>query len=142
MKTDDTPGQHPENAATSPAKPSILLVDDDDNFRTIVEMNLKKLGYAVSAAGSAVEATDIAKQNSEIQLLITDFSMPGMNGVELARQIQRILPHVKVLAISGFTQKVAAGTGVWPDSIHFLQKPFLLEHFLFNLRHIGHDEGS
>jgi CheY-like chemotaxis protein len=115
---------HSEIARTAMDTLSILLVDDDPNFRMIVEFNLQRLGYAVSVAGGAEEAIEIATQNKEFQLLITDVAMPGMNGIELARQIQRILPRVKVLAISGFPSKVVAGMGVLPDSIHFLQKPF------------------
>jgi YesN/AraC family two-component response regulator len=81
--------------------------------------------YAVSVAGSAQEAIEIVTQDEGIQLLITDVAMPGLNGVELAQQIRSIRPLIKVLSISGFSQKVVAGMGIWVDSVHFLQKPFL-----------------
>jgi len=102
----------------------VLLVDDDSNFRMIVHITLKKLGYAVSVAGSAEDAAEIAAQNKDIQLLMTDVAMPGMNGVELAEKIWEIQPHVKVLYISGFPLNAVAGMGVATGSVHFLQKPF------------------
>jgi CheY-like chemotaxis protein len=126
MNTDNTQVENSEPAAqTAPDMRSVLLVDDNPNFRMIVELNLQRMGYAVLAAGSAEEAIEIATQNNDIQLLITDVAMPGLNGVELAQQIRRIRPLIKVLSISGFPQKVVAGMGVWTDSLHFLQKPFM-----------------
>jgi CheY-like chemotaxis protein len=91
----------------------------------IVNFTLQKLGYGVSDTGSAEEAIEIATKNEDIQLLITDVEMPGMNGVELARKIREIRPRIKVLSTSGFPPKAVAGMGVATGSIHFLQKPFL-----------------
>ena len=102
----------------------VLLVDDDPNFRMIVYLSLKKLGYAVSVAGNAEEAVAIAAQNRDIQLLLTDVAMPGTNGVELAEKIREIRPHLKVLFISGFPLKTLEGMGVATDLVQFLQKPF------------------
>ncbi len=104
---------------------SVLVVDDDANFRMIIELNLKRMGYVVSVAASAEEAIEIATHDKDIQLLITDVAMPGLNGVEMAQHIRRIRPLIKVLSISGFPQKTVAGMGVWTDSVHFLQKPFM-----------------
>jgi CheY-like chemotaxis protein len=125
MNTDNT---HEENsdieAGVALDTYSVLLVDDDPNFRMIVEFNLKRLGYSVSAAGSGAEALRIAEQNRDIHLLITDVAMPGMDGVELARKILRIQPRMEVLYISGFPLRSIAGMGVATGSVHFLQKPF------------------
>jgi CheY-like chemotaxis protein len=126
VNTDKTLGEYTEKAGRLRTEThSVLIVDDNPNFRMIVHFNLKRLGYAVSETGSAEEAIEIATRNEEIELLITDVEMPGMNGVELARKIRNIRPGIKVLSTSGFPQKALAGMDVATGSIHFLQKPFL-----------------
>ena len=120
-----TSGQRSNTSTLADLKTcSVLLVEDDLNFRAIVQLFLKTLGHTVSVAGSGKEALEIAAQNKGVHLLITDFAMPGMNGVELARKIREILPLIKVLTISGFPLKVVTGTGAESDLGHFLQKPF------------------
>jgi CheY-like chemotaxis protein len=126
LLNDKTHGGHSDEAGRARRKTrSVLIVDDNPNFRMIVNFTLKNLGYGVLDTGSAEEAIEIATQNEDIQLLITDVEMPGMNGVELARKIREIRPGIKVLSTSGFPPKAVAGMGVATGSIHFLQKPFL-----------------
>jgi CheY-like chemotaxis protein len=123
MITEKTHAEYSDLAGRAgPKTHSVLIVDDNSNFRMLVQFNLKRLGYIVTDTGSAEEAIEIATHDRDIQLLITDVEMPGMNGLELARKIREILPQVKVLSISGFPPK---GAGVPGGSVHFLQKPFL-----------------
>jgi CheY-like chemotaxis protein len=125
MNTDNTHGGHSDKAGRAgPETHTVLVVDDNPHFRMIVEFNLKGLGYAVSDTGCAEEAIEIATQNKDIQLLITDVEMPGITGVELARKIVAVQPHVKVLYISGFPLKAEAAMDVAAGPVHFLQKPF------------------
>jgi DNA-binding NtrC family response regulator len=102
----------------------ILLVDDDPIFRAMTRLTLIQLGHSVSVAEDAKSAFEIAAQNKDIRLLIADVVMPGMNGVLLARNFRAILPHCKVLYISGYTRSTLAATGEPDDSAYFLQKPF------------------
>jgi DNA-binding NtrC family response regulator len=102
----------------------ILLVDDDPIFRSIARLTLIQLGHTVLVAGDARSAIEIAAQNKEIQLLITDIVMPGMNGVLLGRSFRAILPGCKVLYISGYPRSTLAATGESDDSAYFLRKPF------------------
>ena len=113
----------------------ILVVDDDQAFRIAIQHLLKKLGYAVSIADGGKAALEIAAQNKDIQLLITDLIMPGMTGVELAQKLQETNPRLPVLFTSGhlgmlFTsgnpRKTTAPMGVPADSANFLRKPFSL----------------
>jgi DNA-binding response OmpR family regulator len=102
----------------------ILVVDDDPNFLRIVHLSLQMRGYSVLAAGSAEAGADIAAQNQDIWLLITDVAMPGMSGAVLARKLQETHPKLHVLFISGFPLEAMAGMGLTTDARHFLQKPF------------------
>jgi len=111
----------------------ILLVDDNVPFRTAIYHLLKKLGYAVSVADGGKAALEVAARTKDIQLLITDLVMPGMNGVELAQKLQEADLRIAVLFISGhlgtiFTsgapRKTIAPMGIPADAANFLQKPF------------------
>jgi CheY-like chemotaxis protein len=76
-------------------------VDDDDIVRDIIQFGLEKLGYAVSSADSGRTALEVAAQNKDLQLLLTDVLMPGMNGVELAERVRKTHPDLRVLYVSG-----------------------------------------
>jgi two-component system, cell cycle sensor histidine kinase and response regulator CckA len=81
----------------------------------------------VICARDAREAlTALEEGRVPVDLLITDVMMPGMNGLELARQVGRLAPSLPVLFISGFTNGVLAERGILKDHVEFLQKPILL----------------
>ena len=103
-----------------PTPKTILLVDDDAGVQAIVSRNLKDY-YNILIASSGVEALQRSRDFAgEIQLLLTDFIMAGMNGVELASQITVQRPEIKVLLMSGY----ANGTLALNEGWHFLTKPF------------------
>ena len=107
-----TPGQ--------PTPKTILLVDDDAGVQATVSRNLKDY-YNILIASSGVEALQRSRDFAgEIHLLVTDFIMAGMNGVELASQITVQRPKIKVLLMSGY----ANGTLALNEGWHFLTKPF------------------
>src|SRR5579862_914928 len=68
---------------------TILVVDDIEDVRFLVSALLRSSGYECLAAANGVEALDVLKDHPEIRLVITDYDMPGMDGLELTRQIRR-----------------------------------------------------
>ena len=103
-----------------PTQKTILLVDDDAGVQASVSRNLKDY-YNILIASSGVEALQRSPDFAgEIHLLLTDFVMAGMNGVELASQITVQRPEIKVLLMSGY----ANGTLALNEGWHFLTKPF------------------
>ena len=100
---------------------TILLVDDDRAVRDVTASMLRDLGYIVLEAGSGGASLDLADRERNIDLVILDFAMPGMNGVEVARQLRARRPNLPVLLITGFADR-AAIEGVDPECI--LGKPF------------------
>ena len=106
---------------------TVLLVDDDAAVRGLVRQFLEMSGYLVLEAPDAGKAIDICRSHgSEIGLLITDISMPGVGGVELVGQLNSLRPNMKILFISGFSER---GEGVEPvqaGEAAFLQKPFTI----------------
>jgi len=81
---------------------TILFVEDDPEQRESVPRIIEKLGYLVTAADSASQALELIRQNpSGFDLVITDYDMPKITGLELARQLARILPGLPVIMVSG-----------------------------------------
>ena len=101
---------------------TILIVDDDPAILGLVSALLEDVGYHVLTAESG--PTGLARSRDfkgDIQLLLSDFQMPGMSGVDLATVITLDRPKIKVLLMSGF----AEGMLVLYEGWHFLAKPFI-----------------
>jgi len=103
---------------------TILLVDDEPLVRKATNRLLRSLGYTVLAAESGEVALALANQNlDDIDLVLTDVVMPEMNGLDLARELSRLSPSMKILFMSGFTDGVLAERGVLKPGVMYLQKP-------------------
>jgi PAS domain S-box-containing protein len=84
----------------------ILVAEDEPAIRAIVGTTLRRRGYRVLLAGSAEEALDLVNADEEaIDLLVTDASMPGMSGLELAQKLAARQPTLRVIVMSGFTEE-------------------------------------
>jgi len=111
-------------ADTSPYRRTVLVVDDESVIAETVAAILSQSGYAVTTAYDGPEALEIALL-SPPELLITDVSLPGMTGIELAITIRRIFPDCKVLLFSGHaaTAGLLAGAERAGHSFTLLSKP-------------------
>jgi PAS domain S-box-containing protein len=127
----------PPGTATSPADRSaaalavaggnetILVVEDDRLVRGYVLTQLRSLGYVTLEAANAAEALGIVKAGNEFDLLFTDVIMPGaMNGRELADELQKIKPGLKVLYTSGYTENAIIHHGRLDSGVLLLAKPY------------------
>jgi CheY-like chemotaxis protein len=82
----------------------ILVVDDEETIREVMEINLVRLGYDPELAKNAKEALEIL-ENRNFPLIITDLKMPDMSGIELCQQIRERKPETLIYAFSGgFTE--------------------------------------
>jgi signal transduction histidine kinase/ActR/RegA family two-component response regulator len=116
---------------------TVLLVEDDAAILKLSERMLNKLGYRVLAANSPLEAINMAKNHPEpIDLLITDVIMPELNGRDLAKRLQDILPALKVLFMSGYTSNVIVSRGVLHKDVFLLQKPFSKNELATKVREV------
>ncbi|MET0285162.1 MAG: ATP-binding protein [Polyangiales bacterium] len=106
----------------------ILLVDDDAEVRAVAHAHLEAAGYTVLAAASGEEALDVLAKN-RVQMLVSDVSMPGMSGVELARKVRALAPAVPILLISGYSDEVNH-----EQLARFLAKPFSGQRLLAEVR--------
>lgn len=114
---------------------TLLVVEDDTFILGMSRQMLEQLGYKVYLADSPSQAiVHMRDHGSEIQLLITDVVMPGMNGRDLEHTLRFAKPDLKCLFISGYTANVIAHHGVLDKDVCFLQKPFSLEDLANKVR--------
>lgn len=101
---------------------TILVVDDEPMIRDLVERILVTDGQEILVAEDAPSALDLARSRSTgpVDLLLTDFALPGMGGPALAAEVRALWPSVAVLCMSGYGHEAE---GLPPGS-RFLQKPF------------------
>ncbi len=119
--TDDLT-QTPENIEST----RILFVDDENSVRTFALRALRKKGYDVVGASSAENALEILQTDTNFQLMITDMVMPGQNGIELSKQVQKIIPDIKIILASGYSEDILKGEFAEIENMSFIPKPFSL----------------
>jgi PAS domain S-box-containing protein len=104
---------------------TILLVDDEDVIIDVGKESLEVFGYDVLTAKSGQDAIEIFKtKNGEIDLIILDMIMPGMNGIETFNILKSINPNVKVILSSGYSAETHAAKIMEQGGNGFIQKPY------------------
>ncbi len=120
---------------------TVLVVEDELSLLMIAKMMLEKMGYRVLIAGTPSEAIGLAEKHAtEIQLLITDVVMPGMNGRDLAERLHSLYPNLKTLFASGYTANVIGHRGVLDEGVSFIQKPFSMKDLAVKVREALRDK--
>jgi PAS domain S-box-containing protein len=133
-EADATPIAPLAEAASGRGGETILVAEDEEQVRKLVDRVLGRLGYTVLAAADGTEALAIAElHEGRIDLLLTDMVMPGMGGGELSRRMVERHPAIKVLLMSGYSEElVAAEHGEVP----FLPKPFTPDELAAKVREV------
>jgi CheY-like chemotaxis protein len=104
----------------------LLLVDDHEVVRATTATMLIDLGHTVTHASDAREALGLLEANPDrCDLIVSDYAMPGLSGVELIRRARELRPHLPALIITGYADALAVAPV--PDSIPILPKPFAFE---------------
>ncbi len=103
----------------------ILVVDDDEAVRATIARALAELGYPVSEAADGPSALDVVREG-QVQLVVLDYVMPGMDGAETAREIAAIDPDLPIVFSTGHAalRALRSSTG---DDVSVLEKPFTLD---------------
>jgi two-component system, cell cycle sensor histidine kinase and response regulator CckA len=116
---------------------TVLIVEDEMAVRSLASRILANYGYNVLEAEDGMEALRLARNSAqEIHLVITDVVMPGIGGKVLLSRIEDVLPDVKSLFISGYTDSAIVHHGILDSGIAFLQKPFTVEGLLRKVREV------
>jgi len=112
-------------------------VDDDPTVRHVVALSLQSYGYHILEASSGEEALDVSRRHDgRIELLVTDVVMPGMNGLELARQFMDMRPEVRVIVMSGIVDNTIILNSTLKPTTPFFHKPFSMDELAIKVREI------
>jgi PAS domain S-box-containing protein len=137
--TDQAPAADtlPRDAPRARASETVLVVEDSEDLREIVERILTQSGYKVIVAADGAQALETARQFAgHIDLLLTDVVMPHMQGNELAPRLLQARPDLRVLYMSGFAQPALATDGTLPPDLALLDKPFNEPTLLARVREV------
>jgi len=126
----DGPTQEAVPAAAEPpsdkGRATILLVDDEAAIRALARRVLERLGYDVLEAEDGLTGLEAAAAAASLDLVLTDLTMPGMGGVEMAGRLGEIYPALPVVFMSGYGESSLAEDGVLDPSVRLLTKPFAI----------------
>ncbi|MES1165711.1 MAG: response regulator [Verrucomicrobiota bacterium] len=119
VSTKSTTGGEPRGNET------VLLIEDDTLIRNAITRILTSRGYKVLAARDGRDATQLVDQHAAaIDLVVSDVIIPGTNGPEIVRDIQRRATRARVLFMSGYTEHAVLAEGRVQENANFIQKPF------------------
>jgi CheY-like chemotaxis protein len=113
--------------AAHPSPPCCLVVDDEAGVRTVIRKALERSGYTVLEAASGTDAVKIAERRADdVDLLVTDVRMAGMDGFATASAVSALCPGIPVLFVSGHLDTASALDAALGPGRAFLAKPFHL----------------
>ena len=108
-------------------KSTVLVVDDEEKLRRVVELQLKTAGFEVVQAGSAEDAL---KLTDGADVILTDLRLPGISGLELLANLRRQDSHTPVIVMTAFGSIETAVDAMKAGAVDFLPKPFSLDHLM------------
>jgi signal transduction histidine kinase/CheY-like chemotaxis protein len=122
-------------AAADASGECILLVEDDDDVRAYLSETLRSAHYRVIEAADAEKAIEaLDARGAEIDLLLTDVVMPGMNGRRLAEEAKARRPNLKVVFMTGYSRNAIVHQGRLDSGVDLLQKPITAEQLATKIR--------
>ncbi len=130
------------------SKPTILLVEDEPDVREVTRAVLEHAGYRVLESVGPEDALRLGKENrGRIGLLLSDVVMPGMNGPELALQLQNLQPGLITVFMSGYAESGVLRKVMQSGKTIYIQKPFTIDVLLSGVAkalegHSGSDEAQ
>jgi DNA-binding response OmpR family regulator len=122
-------------AAGTAARPTVLVVDDEEDLRDIIQRMLERRGFDTLIAGDPQQAIAVCRDHpGEIDILVTDLGLPGVSGGELSRSATKLRPGMRVVYISGLPKDMAVADGLIDENALLVKKPFSTESLVGALR--------
>ncbi|VTR98969.1 hybrid sensor histidine kinase/response regulator [Tuwongella immobilis] len=116
---------------------TILLVDDEESIRALVQQMLTLMGFDVLVAADGLKAVEQFRAHADsIRLVLLDMTMPRMDGEETFRELRRIRPNVRAILSSGYNEQTATSRFAGKGLAGFIQKPYTLEQLTSEIRRV------
>jgi len=129
--------RRPQPAAVAGGKERVLVIEDEEQVRQLVQRVLSDAGYSVITASSGDEAAEALRGPECVQMVITDLMLPGsLSGIDIARRVLSEDRGTRVLCISGYSEQLVSGASALPPAAPLLQKPFSAAELLERVRSI------
>ena len=117
-------------------KPKILIVDDKESQRFVLKGFLLREGYMVGEAENGIKALECVKDH-HFDIILLDHKMPGMNGVDVLKEVKRTNPEITVVIISAYGTIERAVEAMEAGAFYYITKPVELDKLLILLDHIS-----
>ncbi len=130
-----------ETAMIDLEKPSLLLVDDDHTFRSVLTRAMQKRGFEVATAGDAIEALALAEANPP-EFAIVDLKMPGPSGLTLVKRLKELDAATRIVVLTGYASITTAVEAVKLGATHYLAKPADVDEIIAALHKVDGDDGT
>lgn len=102
----------------------ILVLEDEDDIRAFIIINLKRAGYDVLEAASGEEALEVIEQNPDIEVAVLDVMLPGINGFEVCKTIRENNKTMGIIMLTAKSQELDKISGLTMGADDYMQKPF------------------
>ena len=124
-------------APETDSRPTVLVVDDEEDLRDIMRRMLERRGFATLVAGDSRQAIAACREHpGDIDILVTDLGLPGVSGGELSREATGLRPDMHVVYISGLPKEIAVADGLIDEDALLVKKPFTSEILIGALRSV------
>ncbi len=124
----------------------VLILEDEENIRSFVVINLKRAGYEVLEAGTGMEALTKIGQNPDIGVALLDIMLPDIDGFEVCRRIRATSKQMGIIMLTARTQEMDKVTGLMTGADDYVTKPFSPAELVARIdalfRRMGDDPGS
>ena len=118
-------------------RPTVLVVDDEEDLRDIMRRMLERRGFDTLIAGDSQQAITACREHpGDIDILVTDLGLPGVSGGELSRSATELRPTMSVVYISGLPKEIAVADGLIGEDALLVKKPFSSEVLVQTLRSV------
>ncbi len=102
----------------------VLVLEDEDNIRSFVVINLKRAGYDTLEASSGEEALEVVRRNPDISVALLDVMLPGIDGFEVCRRLRADNAKIGIIMLTARTQEMDKVTGLMTGADDYVTKPF------------------
>ena len=102
----------------------VLVLEDEENIRSFVVINLKRAGYQTIEAGTGEDALMALKENPDIKVALLDIMLPGIDGFEVCRRIRAMDNKIGIIMLTARAQEMDKVTGLMTGADDYVTKPF------------------